>query len=86
MPRLLVEGVSETSVKNIADQYTPMLNRGIALMHRVLTGKDAVLTAKVALPSYTSLLQPPYITEVLIFVAYTCYPVHVLRAMWRTAY
>lgn len=47
MPRLLVEGVSETSVKNTADQYTPMLNRCIALAHRMLTGKDVVLTGKV---------------------------------------
>jgi hypothetical protein len=47
MPRLLREGVSETCVRNTADEYTPMLNRCIALVHRMLTGKDVVLTGKV---------------------------------------
>jgi len=47
MPRLLEEGISTSSVKQTADQYTPMLNRCIAMAHRMLTGKDVILTGKV---------------------------------------
>jgi len=47
MPRILQEGVSEGDLKGLVEEYTPLLNKGIALAHRVFTAKDAVLAAKV---------------------------------------
>jgi len=47
MPRILAEGISETNVKRTAEEYTPMINQCLALAHRMLTGKEVVLTGKV---------------------------------------
>ena len=48
MPRLLREGLSESMLKGLVEEYTPLLNKGIALAHRVMTGRDAILAGKVS--------------------------------------
>jgi riboflavin kinase len=47
VPRLLREGISESQAKSLVDSYTPMVNKGLALLYRIATGKDPVLTAQV---------------------------------------
>lgn len=47
VPQLLREGISESQVKSLVESYTPMINKGLALLYRVATGKDPVLTAEV---------------------------------------
>ncbi len=49
MPQLLREGLSESMLKGLVEEYTPLLNKGIALAHRVATGRDAILAGKVSL-------------------------------------
>jgi hypothetical protein len=47
VPRLLREGISESQAKQLVDSYVPMVNRALALLYRVCTGRDAVLAAEV---------------------------------------
>lgn len=47
VPQLLREGVSESQVKSLVESYTPMVNKGLALLYRIATGKDVVLTVQV---------------------------------------
>lgn len=47
IPHLLREGVSESQVKSLVEQYTPLVNKGLAFAYRVATGQDLVLALQV---------------------------------------
>jgi hypothetical protein len=48
LPRLVTEGVAEADLRAAAERLAPALNRGLALAHRALGGREPLLSAGVA--------------------------------------
>ncbi len=48
LPRLVTEGVAEADLRAAAERLAPALNRGLALTHRALGGREPLLSAGVA--------------------------------------
>lgn len=77
VPSILREGVSEGQVKHLVEEFTPLLNKGLALAYRLATGKDFALSAQAAfvlfvvskLSSRISVLSTAYLVVLLAFSA-----------------
>jgi riboflavin kinase len=77
VPRLLKEGISEGQAKQLVDSYVPMVNRALALLYRICTGRDPILAGEVVvsliviskLGKIFSVLTWAYLAVLVAFVA-----------------
>lgn len=84
LPKVLTEGVAEAQLKNLAEKATPHVNKGLHFAHRVLSGKDAFMSATVgssfAFASYmlarVSLLAVAYLLLVIAFTVPKVYDMY----------
>lgn len=75
MPAFMVQGIAEAQIRNMVERVTPYVNKTLFFAHRILSGKDVMMSVCVGFGLYflskvfaaVSLLGLAYSAVVLVF-------------------
>mmetsp|Transcript_3460 Transcript_3460/g.7022 ORF Transcript_3460/g.7022 Transcript_3460/m.7022 type:complete len:216 (-) Transcript_3460:4015-4662(-) len=70
MPAFMVEGIAEAKIRAVVEKATPYVNKGLNFTHRILSGKDVLMSIVVSAGLF--FLSKVLATVSLLGLAYAC--------------